>query len=85
MPCYDSRDHDTGNSSYYQRQLSEQQDKTARLEALLCGIMTVMDATGRTTDLILAMDWEEVGLQEAELIHWWETHKSKDRRRKEKD
>lgn len=74
MPCYEPSGAD------YTR--AEQQDRANKLEAVLCGIFTVLDAKGLT--LLDSVNWKEVGVSRRWAERWWEKHLEQDRLRKER-
>lgn len=57
-------------------------DEICVAEAILCGIMKVLDISSGMRDAILAkVDWKEAGVSRRELNDWWNKHKKEDEKR----
>lgn len=62
------------------------------LEAALCGVFTVLEATGKNLgggsnllSTLNAVDWEEAGIKRKAVEMWWKAHKKKDAERRERE
>ena len=76
MPCYGGPVSDYEESVQYVANLKK---NIERLEAALCGIMTI-DPT-----IVDKVDWKEVGITKRQHMNWWKEHQEKDAKRKEKE
>ncbi len=84
MPCNDGAD----VRYYYEEDLK----KLKKVEAALCGVLTVLEnvpddwGINLTVDDILdVVDWKEAGIKRAWLEDWWEEHKKEDASRRERE
>lgn len=78
MPCYYDPD----------PTLAERQaiaDEHAMVEAMLCGVLTVLEDQGKYDDVVNAINFTEMGIGKRKLSKWWEKHKAADKRRREKE
>lgn len=70
MPCSD------GGPSY------EQTQEPRRVAAVLCGILTHIEAKMKLDVFLAGLDWEEIGITQAWAEGWWAEHKAEDVRRR---
>lgn len=67
----------------------------AKLEAALCGVLTVLDSRSRVGatpnvgnligNIFNEVDWIEAGVTKGEVVQWWMRHKKADDARKEQE
>ena len=58
------------------------------LEAAMCGILTVLEASasGQSLDYLLGyVDWKEAGIKRKTLETWWKKHKKQDEERRARE
>lgn len=58
------------------------------LEAAMCGILTVLEASasGQSLDYLLSyVDWKEAGVKRKTLETWWKKHKQQDDERRARE
>jgi hypothetical protein len=80
MPCNNGGWPEEDSS--YQRLSKEHKN----VEALLCGIFTVLDKDRDELDHFLdIINWEEVGISKAYAKSWWFTHKIQDQQRRKNE
>lgn len=89
MPCSDGGvPYETGPRRY--NGLTAEQ-----LEAVLCGVFTVLEdasklgntplAPGAIGDVMARMDWTEIGVTRTQAVNWWDSHKVADKVRRERE
>lgn len=78
MPCFDGRDNCRDNSDYYLKPLR-------KMEARMCGVLTVLEAKGHLKQTLDQVDWAEAGVSKDGLLEWWDTHKKQDAKRRKED
>jgi hypothetical protein len=82
MPCSDG-----GYSDEVRVSRDEVQEHTM-LEAAMCGILTVLEASasGQSLDYLLGhVDWKEAGIKRKTLELWWKKHKQQDEARRARE
>lgn len=89
MPCYDARDHEPVQPRLYHGLTAEQ------LEAVLCGLMTVLEDAGTVggvplsanhiADALGRVDWAEAGVTRKQATDWWKAHKAADKARRDRE
>ena len=58
------------------------------LEAAMCGILTVLEASasGQSLDYLLGyVDWKEAGIKRKTLETWWKKHEKQDEERRARE
>jgi hypothetical protein len=58
--------------------------KLARVEAMLCGVLTMIEKCA-LTDMLAEVDYKEMGLSKKDVLNWFEQHKHEDRLRRERE
>lgn len=83
MPCYDER---SSPSYIYDNELKPIQKKLAKVEAMLCGVLTVLEGfdagNGKLSNVLQNIDYKEMGVTRTQVEQWWTNHKAEDARRK---
>ena len=82
MPCMDGGYNDEVRVS--QESVTEHK----MLEAAMCGILTVLEASasGQSLDYLLSyVDWKEAGVKRKTLEQWWKKHKKEDESRRARE
>lgn len=74
MPCR-NWEHDEHIHSQYRK-------KVRTLEAMLCGLATMIDASNLS---FTRVDWKEAGVTREEFLKWWSNHQAEDRQRKQRE
>ncbi len=79
MPCYDARDEP---SSVREETRKESADQIAKLEAMLCGMLTVWRDEGFSMlQLKKLFNEAETGIHFNVLVEWWKDHQRRDERK----
>jgi hypothetical protein len=52
------------------------------MPAILCGILTELEARGAVDEVFSKVDWDEVGCSQAYALGWWAEHKRRDTKRR---
>ncbi len=52
------------------------------VEAMLCAVMTSLEAGRNTTHVLNDVNWKEAGVTKDQLLSWWKRHKDQDRKRR---
>ena len=89
MPCVDQSTSDRlrGSNSWEADQHWKEKyekldyEKRAALAAL-CGVLTILESSGRYEEIIDSLDYQEMGITKAEFIRIWENHKQDDIKRR---
>ena len=82
MPCSD------GGWSDEVRVSRDEVQEHNMLEAAMCGILTVLEASasGQSLDYLLGyVDWKEAGVKRKTLELWWKKHKKQDEERRARE
>lgn len=80
MPC-------RGESDDYPRIDPEDLKKLRNIEAILCGILTLLEqnATARFNFVLNNLDYKEIGVSRQWLEKWWTIHKRHDAERRARE
>ena len=72
MPCFDAEE---------ARERGEAVEKLAKVEAMLCAVLTTVDKSDpyAISHLYTFIDESVHGVTGQEVLAWWENHKAKDR------
>lgn len=73
MPCSD------GGPSY--EQIQEQRN----IPAILCALLSSLEARGSLDEALIACDWAEAGVSRQWTEAWWRRHKVEDAERRERE
>lgn len=82
MPCSDGNPEWNGR---YPSEMKATKEKLAKVEAFLCGVMTVLEKTKNITSVLNLIDYKEGGFKMAEFEEWWIEHKREDETRRENE
>lgn len=79
MPCRDEF------SEFEDR--NRDREKSANLEATLCGVLTLLKAQGGNSDIDILnkVDWIEAGVSRKWAIEWWTDHQRVDNERRHRE
>lgn len=57
----------------------------SRLEAMLCGLLSVIEGNNQLESVLKKVDCREAGIKNNDIIDFWTEHKKKDKLRKERE
>lgn len=87
MPCYDERNRYPSppsiSDSDAMLRIQKLTIEKAKLEAMLCGLMTTINSKTMLIYLMTIYDETKAGISPLELLDWWEDHQKKDKIRKD--
>ena len=79
MPCRDD-----GPSRADEETSRIREDLRGR-DAMLCGVMAVLEQRGIANEVIEQINYGEAGISVRDLRHWWERHKAEDEARRARE
>ena len=78
MPCFTE-----SYAEYSARSVETDQERCEKIEAMLCGIISVIRKIGSYRAVLSQVDWKKVGVNRKYFDVWREHHYLKDKKRRE--
>ena len=85
MPCTGQERSSPQPWDFNASDATEALKRVKKIEAMLCGICTVLDAAGDLTAILDQFDEREAGVGVADLKRWWKQHKVEDEQRRRRE
>lgn len=80
MPCITYPDPNEADTMYVSLKR-----ENARLEAMLCAVLTPIENNMGTKSFFNNVDWKEAGIARRDLEEWWRHHRAIDMARRERE
>lgn len=67
----------------YGQDLADSRRRMAKLDAMLCAVITALQRAGLKETVLDGIDWKEAGITRDDILEWQAAHDAADARRRE--